>query len=51
MNKKSHKPPGFAVWLLKRFFPDKTGFYTQLGDIDEAFNIIAKEKGNFAAQA
>ncbi|MDH5707264.1 MAG: ABC transporter permease, partial [Candidatus Aminicenantes bacterium] len=51
MEKKSPQPPGFAVWLLKRFFPDKTGLYTQLGDIDEAFNTIAREKGNFAAQA
>jgi len=51
MDKKSPQPPGIAVWLLKRFFPDETGFYTQLGDIDEAFNTIAKEKGNFAAQA
>jgi putative ABC transport system permease protein len=51
MDKKSPQPPGFAVWLLKRFFPDKTGLYTQLGDIDEAFNTIAREKGNFAAQA
>jgi len=51
MDKKTPKPPGFAVWLLKRFFPDKTGLYTQLGDIDEAFNAMAKGKGNFAAQA
>lgn len=51
MDKKSPQPPGMAVWLLKRFFPDKTGLYTQLGDIDEAFNTIAREKGNFAAQA
>ena len=45
------KPPKLAVWLLKRFFQDDTGFYTQLGDIDEAFNAIAKEKNNFAAKA
>jgi len=51
MDKKSPQPPGMAVWLLKRFFPDKTGLYTHLGDIDEAFNTIANEKGNFAAQA
>jgi len=42
MDKKSPQPPGFAVWLLKRFFPDKTGLYTQLGDIEEAFNKIAR---------
>jgi len=51
MDKKSPQPPGMAVWLLKRFFPDKTGLYTQLGDIDEAFNSIARKKGDFAAQA
>ncbi|MDH5386290.1 MAG: ABC transporter permease [Candidatus Aminicenantes bacterium] len=51
MDNKSPQPPGMAVWLLKRFFPDETGLYTQLGDIDEAFNAIAKRKGNFAAQA
>jgi putative ABC transport system permease protein len=51
MKRSSPKPPKLAVWLLKRFFPDEAGFYTQLGDIDEAFNTIAKEKNNFAAQA
>ncbi len=51
MDKKSPRPPRLAVWLLKRFYPDKTGLYTQLGDIEEAFNKIAKEKSNSAAQA
>lgn len=45
------KPPKLAARLLKRFFPDETGLYTQLGDIDEAFRAIAKEKSNFAAKA
>ena len=45
------QPPRLAVWLLKRLFPDETGLYTQLGDIDEAFNVIAKEKSHFAAMA
>jgi len=51
LDKKIHNPPGLAVWLLKRFFPDETGLYTQLGDIDEAFNAMAREKGHFAARA
>lgn len=51
MDKKPPQPPRFAVWLLQRFFPDKTGFYTQLGDIEEAFNKIAREKSNFSARA
>jgi putative ABC transport system permease protein len=49
--KSSPKPPKLAVWLLKRLFPDETGFFTQLGDIDEAFNAIAKEKSHLAAKA
>ncbi len=44
------QPPRPAVWLLKRLFPDETGLYTQLGDIDEAFNAVAKEKSHFAAK-
>ncbi len=44
------KPPRLAVWLLKRLFPDETGLYTQLGDIDEAFNTLAREKSHFAAK-
>ena len=48
--KTSLKPPRLAVWLLKRFFPDETGLFTQLGDIDEAFRATAKEKSNFAAK-
>ena len=51
MDNKTPKPPGFAAWLLKRFFPDETGLYTHLGDIDEAFNATAKEKGRLAARA
>ncbi len=46
----SLQPPRLAVWFLKRLFPDETGLYTQLGDIDEAFRIISKEKSHFAAK-
>jgi putative ABC transport system permease protein len=45
------QPPRLAVWLLKKFFPYESGLYTQLGDIDEAFRAIAKEKSHFAAKA
>ncbi len=45
------KPPKLAVWLLKRLFPDESGLYTQLGDVDEAFNTAGKKKGRFAARA
>ena len=48
--KTSLEPPKLAVWLLKRIFPDETGLHTQLGDIDEAFRITAKEKNRFAAK-
>jgi len=51
MDKKSPQPPGFAVWLLRRLFPDETGLYTQLGDINEAFNTIANKKSHFVARA
>ena len=47
---KYNKPPRSAVWLLKRFFPDEKGIYTQLGDMEEAFNKIARDKNKFAAQ-
>ena len=47
----SPQPPRLAVWLLKRFFPDEAGFYTHLGDIDEAFNNVAREKSLFIAKA
>lgn len=43
------RPPRFAVWLLKRFFPDEKGIYTQLGDLEEAFHNIAREKNKFSA--
>ena len=49
--KASPHPPRLAAWLLKRLFPDERGLYTQLGDIDEAFNARAKEKSHFAAKA
>jgi putative ABC transport system permease protein len=49
--KSSPKPPVLAVWLLKQLFPDESGLYTQLGDIDEAFNAMAKERSHFAAKA
>jgi len=45
------KPPKLAAWFLKHLFPDENGFYTQLGDIDEAFNTLAREKSDFAAGA
>ena len=51
MDEMAQKPPAFAVWLLKRFFPDETGLYTQLGDLDEAFNAMARNRGRFAARA
>ncbi len=50
--KKSYpKPPKLAIWLLKRFFPDEAGLYTQLGDINEAFIVQAREKSRFGAKA
>ncbi len=49
-HKSPHKPPRLAGWFLKRLFPDETGFYTQLGDIDEAFNKIVQEKGYLSAR-
>ena len=48
--KKTLKPPRLAVRLLKRFFPDETGLFTQLGDIDEAFRAAAQERSRFAAK-
>ena len=48
--KRSPKPPRLAAWLLKRLFPDETGFYTQLGDIDEAFNRMVRGKSHLAAR-
>ncbi len=51
MDKKRPQPPRFPAWLLKRFFPDETGLYTHLGDVAEAFNAMAKDKGQLAASA
>jgi putative ABC transport system permease protein len=44
------KPPRLAAWLVTRLFPDENGFYTQLGDIDEAFNKIVQEKRYLSAR-
>ncbi|MCP4727305.1 MAG: ABC transporter permease, partial [bacterium] len=32
------KPPGSAEKILRILYPDESGFYTYLGDIEEAFN-------------
>jgi len=49
--RKNPRPPAPALWLLKQMFRDDFGRYTQIGDIEEAFNRIAEEKGATAANA
>jgi len=47
--RKNHKPPKLTEWVLKRIFPDN-GSYTTIGDIEEEFNNIIKEKSIIYAQ-
>jgi len=46
---KRQKPPKLAEWLLKGMFPDD-GRFTTVGDLEEVYQDLVKEKGFLRAQ-